>query len=473
MATERVQTKVLVVDDEESQRTALAGMIAMWGYHVETAADGQEALDKLANFPAAVMVTDLNMPNMNGEELLRTLKSESNGPASIVLTAHGNLETAVNMVHELGAFWFLDKPIETSALRLLLERAASQGRLAAHAERLERQLSYQGVLGDLVGNSRAMQQVFALIRQVAPNKAAVLLTGESGTGKELVARAIHELSPRRAGPFVAINCAALPETLMESELFGHERGAFTGAVDRRAGCFELAQNGTVLLDEIGDMPMGTQAKLLRVLEDQRVRRLGAKSETQLDVRVIAATNAPLSDAIKEGKFREDLYYRLNVFPIPLPPLRDHLEDMPVLVRALLEDLNGKHDSRVTDVSTQVLERLRAHSWPGNVRELRNLLERAVILAGQGTIQLEHLPGQMNGGLQATSTGSSGAAAAPSPDGAHLLLPVGVTTVEQAERALIERTLEYTAQNKTRAAEILGISQKTLFNKLREYAAHGA
>jgi len=318
-----------------------------------------------------------------------------------------------------------------------------------------------------------MQQVFALIRQVAPNKAAVLLTGESGTGKELVARAIHELSPRRAGPFVAINCAALPDTLMESELFGHERGAFTGAVDRRAGCFELAQNGTVLLDEIGDMPMGTQAKLLRVLEDQRVRRLGAKSETQLDVRVIAATNAPLSDAIKEGKFREDLYYRLNVFPIPLPPLRDHLEDMPVLVRALLEDLNGKHDSRVTDVSTQVLERLRAHSWPGNVRELRNLLERAVILAGQGTIQLEHLPGQMNGGLQATSTGSSGAAAAPSPDGAHLLLPVGVTTVEQAERALIERTLEYTAQNKTRAAEILGISQKTLFNKLREYAAHGA
>jgi len=291
-----------------------------------------------------------------------------------------------------------------------------------------------------------------------------------------MARAIHELSPRRAGPFVAINCAALPDTLMESELFGHERGAFTGAVDRRAGCFELAQNGTVLLDEIGDMPMGTQAKLLRVLEDQRVRRLGAKSETQLDVRVIAATNAPLSDAIKEGKFREDLYYRLNVFPIPLPPLRDHLEDLPVLVHALIEDLNRKHDSRVTDVSVQVLDRLRSHAWPGNVRELRNLLERAVILASQGTIQLEHLPGQMNGGLQPSATSSvtgSGAAAAPSPDGAHLLLPVGVTTVEQAERALIERTLEYTAQNKTRAAEILGISQKTLFNKLREYSAHGA
>jgi DNA-binding NtrC family response regulator len=440
---------------------------------VETACDGQDALDKLAEFPAAVMVTDLNMPRMNGEELLRNLKAENGGPASIVLTAHGNLETAVNMVHELGAFWFLDKPVETSALRLLLERAASQGRLAAHAERLERQLSYQGVLGDLVGNSRAMQQVFAMIRQVAPNKAAVLLTGESGTGKELVARAIHELSPRRAGPFVAINCAALPDTLMESELFGHERGAFTGAVDRRAGCFELAQNGTVLLDEIGDMQLGTQAKLLRVLEDQRVRRLGAKTETQLDVRVIAATNAPLGDAIKEGKFREDLYYRLNVFPIPLPPLRDHLDDLPVLVRALIEDLNRKHNSRATDVSSQVLDRLRSHNWPGNVRELRNLLERAVILAGQGTLQLEHLPAQMNGGLQGSPSTAASSAAPASPDGAHLLLPVGVTTVEQAERALIERTLEYTAQNKTRAAEILGISQKTLFNKLKEYTAQGA
>ena len=477
MVTERVQTRVLVVDDEESQRTALAGMIGLWGYQVETAADGQEALEKLADFPAEVMVTDLNMPRMNGEELLRHLKAEGGGPASIVLTAHGNLETAVNMVHELGAFWFLDKPLQTSALRLLLERAASQGRLAAHAERLERQLSYQGVLGDLVGNSRAMQQVFALIRQVAPNKAEVLLTGESGTGKELVARAIHELSPRRAGPFVAINCAALPDTLMESELFGHERGAFTGAVDRRAGCFELAQNGTVLLDEIGDMQQSTQAKLLRVLEDQRVRRLGAKSEIQLDVRVIAATNSPLSEAIQEGKFREDLYYRLNVFPIPLPPLRDHLEDLPVLVHALLEDINRKHGSRATDVSGQVLERLRSHDWPGNVRELRNLLERAVILAGQGTIQLEHLPAQLTGGVRAAGPAAGpvtgGTAAAPASDQMNVMLPVGATTVEQAERALIERTLEYTAQNKTRAAEILGISQKTLFNKLREYAAPGA
>ncbi len=326
MPIERAETRVLVVDDEESQRTALAGMIRVWGYTVETAFDGQDALEKLANFPAHVMITDLNMPRLNGDELLRQLHGAQDAPQSIVLTAHGSLEAAVSMVHELGAFWFIDKPVQTQALRLLLERAAGQGHLAAHAERLERKLSYRGVLGDLVGQSQAMQEVFALIRQVAPSKAAVLITGESGTGKELAARAIHQLSPRKAGPFVAINCAALADSLMESELFGHEKGAFTGAVDRRAGCFELAQNGTVLLDEIGDMQLATQAKLLRVLEDQRVRRLGGKSEIQLDVRVIASTNAPLEAAIKEGKFREDLYYRLNVFPIPLPPLRDRKDD---------------------------------------------------------------------------------------------------------------------------------------------------
>ncbi len=291
-------------------------MIALWGYGVETAADGQEALDKLASFDAHVIITDLMMPRMDGQELLRRLKAQGGGPTAIVQTAFGNLETAIAIIHDLGAFWFLEKPVQSQALRLLLERAAAQGRLEAHAERLERQLSYQGVLGEMVGASPKMQEVFALVRQVAPSRAAVLITGESGTGKELAARAIHALSPRRNGVFVAINCAAMPDTLMESELFGHEKGAFTGAVERRAGCFELAQNGTVLLDEIGDMPVNTQAKLLRVLEDGRVRRLGGKSEIQLDVRVIASTNSPLDAAIRESRFREDLYYRLNVFPIP-------------------------------------------------------------------------------------------------------------------------------------------------------------
>src|SRR5580692_6398352 len=462
MEKDRPVTRVLVVDDEESQRTALAGMIALWGYGVETAGDGQEALDKLASFDAHVVVTDLMMPRMDGQELLRRLKLHGDAPLAIVQTAFGNLETAVTVVHDLGAFWYLNKPIASQELRLLLERAAAQSRLTERNELLERQLSYNGVLGEMVGASQKMREVFALVQQVAPSRAAVLITGESGTGKELAARAIHALSPRRAGPFVAINCAAMPDTLMESELFGHEKGAFTGAVERRAGCFELAQNGTVLLDEIGDMPVATQAKLLRVLEDGRVRRLGGKSEIQLDVRVIAATNAPLDAALKDGKFREDLYYRLNVFPIPLPPLRDHLEDLPVLAAALLEDLNRNHGTKVTDISPEVMERLQAHSWSGNVRELRNVIERAVIIAGEGTIDLPHLPPGFGGTPVPHAASSNG----------ELRIPSG-STIEQAERALIELTLDHTRNNKTRAAEILGISQKTLFNKLREYGTQGA
>jgi DNA-binding NtrC family response regulator len=464
MDIERAVTRVLVVDDEESQRTALASMIGLWGYTVETASDGLEALEKVSSFVPHVLVTDLMMPRMNGQELLRRLKDQGGGPPAIVQTAFGNLETAVATIHDLDAFWFLEKPVQSQALRLLIERAAMQGRLAEHAERLERQLSYQGVLGEMVGASAAMREVFSLIQQVAPSRAAVLITGESGTGKELAARALHSLSPRRDAPFVAINCAAMPDTLMESELFGHEKGAFTGAIERHAGCFELAQNGTVLLDEIGDMPIATQSKLLRVLEDGRVRRLGGKSEVQLDVRVIAATNSPLDSAIREGRFREDLYYRLNVFPIPLPALRDRQEDIPLLAAALLADLNQKHSTRVTELSRDVEDRLCAYHWPGNVRELRNVLERGVIVANQGTLETAHLPPGFGGAPLPVSAATT--------DTGELRVPVGYT-VEQTERALIELTLEHTRNNKTRAAEILGISQKTLFNKLKEYGAQGA
>jgi DNA-binding NtrC family response regulator len=474
----RNTTRVLVVDDEESQRTALASMIGLWGYAVETACDGQEALDKLVAFPAHVIVTDLNMPRMSGQELLGHLKEQPSAPAAIVQTAFGNVETAVSLIHDLGAFWFLEKPVQSQALRMLIERAAAQGRLAERAEHLERELSYHGVLGEMTGASPKMQAVFALIRQVAPSRAAVLITGESGTGKELAARAIHALSPRRAGPFVAINCAALPDTLIEAELFGHEKGAFTGALERRAGCFELAQDGTVLLDEIGDMPIGTQAKLLRVLEDQRVRRLGGKTEIQLDVRVVASTNTPLEASIREGKFREDLFYRLNVFPLHLPPLRERTDDIPPLLASLLEAINRRHGTRVTEAVPAVMEALVAYSWPGNVRELRNVIERAAIIAHEGSIRIEHLPpgfghnepaGKSAADAPAPARGEAQAAfAAASPEGG-LHLPVG-STIEQAERALIELTLEHTRNNKTRAADILGISQKTLFNKLREYGA---
>ncbi len=471
MSNDHPKTRVLVVDDEESQCSALAGMIALWGYEVETASDGIEALEKLSTFNAHVIVTDMMMPRMDGAELVKRLRAQGGGPPVIVETAFGNPESAIALVHDLGVFWFLEKPVQSQWLKLLVERAAAHGRLEEHAELLERELSYQGVLGDLVGTSQQMQEVFGLIRQVAPSRAAVLITGESGTGKELAARAIHELSPRRAAPFVALNCAAMPDTLIESELFGHEKGAFTGALDRRAGSFEMAQNGTILLDEIGDMPVTTQAKLLRVLEDGRVRRLAGKNEIQLDVRVVASTNAPLDSAIREGKFREDLFYRLNVFPIALPPLREHIEDLPQIAAALLQDLNRKHHTKVTDLSPDVLTRLSAARWPGNVRELRNVLERAAILTGEGTVQLAQLPPTFNtaslGGL-----GAMPVTALPPSESGALQIPVGYT-IEQAERALIGMTLEHTKNNKTRAAEILGISQKTLFNKLKEYGAQGA
>jgi DNA-binding NtrC family response regulator len=454
--------RVLIVDDEEDQRNGLASLAASWGYAVETAGDGQEALEKLASFSAHVMVTDLNMPRMDGFELLRRLSEGGASPPTIVLTAFGSMENALKTVHELGAYWFLEKPIQSSALKVLLARAAAQGRLAQQAERLERELSFRGVLEDLVGPSEAMQQVFSLIRQVASSRAAVFITGESGTGKELAARAIHNLSRRKSGPFVAINCAALPETLIESELFGHEKGAFTGALQRRSGCFELADRGTLLLDEIGDMPVGTQAKLLRVLEDSKVRRLGGSHEFNVDVRVIASTNKDLREAIQQNLMREDLYYRLNVFHIRLPALRERPEDIPPLTAALLRDLNKKHECRVVGLHRDVAENFQRYRWPGNVRELRNVLERAVILAGEGTVQASHLMGSL-------SEDAAGVSPRRAADPNEVTLRVG-TTVREAEKALLLRTLDHTGNNKTRAARILDISLKTLHNKLKEYQA---
>jgi transcriptional regulator with PAS, ATPase and Fis domain len=302
-----------------------------------------------------------------------------------------------------------------------------------------------------------MQEIFRLIELVAPSTASVLITGASGTGKELVARTIHQLSPRRERPFVAINCAAIPETLIESEIFGHEKGAFTGALERRTGCFELAEGGTILLDEIGEMPVGTQAKLLRVLEDHKLRRLGSKVETAVDVRVLAATNKVPDEAVASGELRSDLYYRLNVFNIHMPPLREHKEDISDLVQLLLSEMSAKHSRKVAAVSEAVLNQFNNYSWPGNVRELRNTIERAVIVCDSGMIETKHLP---PGFGQAPLR-----PAANDPDAVRL--GVG-TTVGEAEKMLILKTLESTSNNKTKAAEILGISLKTLHNKLKEY-----
>jgi transcriptional regulator with PAS, ATPase and Fis domain len=314
----------------------------------------------------------------------------------------------------------------------------------------------------MVGASRAMQEIFHLIEMVAPSTASVLITGESGTGKEMVARTIHDLSPRKNKPFVAINCSAIPETLIESEIFGHEKGAFTGAMERRAGCFELAEEGTLLLDEIGEMPAATQAKLLRVLEDRKLRRLGSKVETPVDVRVLAATNKVPEEAVAKGELRGDLYYRLNVFNIHMPPLRDHKEDIPQLVDALLTDMNSKHGRKVAGVADHVLQMFQSHNWPGNVRELRNSMERGVIVCDGSLLDQRHLP---------PNFGSMGVRV-PASEGEGIRLDVG-TTVGEAEKMLILKTLAANNNNKTRAAEVLGISLKTLHNKLKEYGSASA
>jgi DNA-binding NtrC family response regulator len=481
--------RILIVDDESSQRSGLAGMVKAWGMIAETASDGSDALDKLPTFQPDVIVTDLSMPHMDGYALLKALRDQGDMPPTIVLTAFGNIETALRTVHEMGAYWFLEKPVQPNMMMALLRRAAAHQGLRTEKKVLERQLQYKGSLGEMVGNSPRLQEIFSILQQASPSKACVFISGESGTGKELVARTIHALSPRRQGPFVAINCAALPETLIESELFGHEKGAFTGATERRAGCFEIAQNGTLLLDEIGEMPLATQAKLLRILEDSKVRRLGSKSEFEVDVRLVAATNKVPDEAVKGGHLREDLFYRLNVFHIHLPPLRERKEDIPALTESLISDLNRKHETRVTGVVPELLELFQAYGWPGNIRELRNVLERAVILTGEGEIPVRNLPRH----IQAMTPDQSpptdlgvaaeiqpvAAAAAATGMGAvlgggpeALRVPIG-TTVEEAERGLIIRTLEHTRNNKTRAAEILGISLKTLHNKLKEYGARDA
>jgi DNA-binding NtrC family response regulator len=457
--------RVLVVDDDQRDRQRLAEIIVDLGYTCETAADGEAALEKLTAAPVDVIISDLMMPKMDGFELLRTLFDRGDLTPAIVLTGAGSIEQAISIVHDLRAFWFLQKPAPPAVLATLLERAIQHKSLVRETERLHRQLSQQGYLADLVGTSQPMREVFSLIQQIAPSSASVLITGESGTGKELVASAIHKLSPRAARPFVAVNCAALPETLIESELFGHEKGAFTGAVGRRAGCFEQADKGTLFLDEIGDMPMAMQPRLLRALQESTIRRLGATSEITVDVRVLAATNKSLPELIQSKVFREDLFYRLNVFHIALPALRDRKDDILPLTEAIIRDLNRRHDYRVTDVHPAALERLCGYAWPGNVRELRNVLERALIVAREGTLLPSHLPRLF--GISAPVP--SMAEGTPEVNGNAISMEAG-RPLSEVEKAYIQLTLKSTGNNKKRAAQILGISLRTLHSRVTEFAA---
>ena len=445
--------RILVVEDEAHERQGLADLLRAWGYEAETASDGVEALDKVATFSPAVILSDLRMPRLGGMDLLKQLHESRPGIGFIMLTGQGSIEEAVEAT-KLGAFNFLEKPLDPKRLQVELRNFLEVSEKDRQLEIAQRRLRELGFLGRLVGRSKKMQEVMTLIAQVAPSRASVLITGESGTGKEMAARTIHDLSPRAAKPFVAVNCAAIPETLMESEIFGHEKGSFTGAVERRVGCFELADEGTLLLDEIGEMPFATQAKLLRVLEDSKVRRLGSKAETSVDVRVLASTNKVPSEAVAKGQLRSDLYFRLNVVHILMPPLREHLEDLEDLTAAMLEELNRKHNRAIKAVDSEVLEAFRHYAWPGNVRELRNTLERALVICSQDVLH----PGDLSPEF-----------GRPAPAGADdgLRLRAGMS-VADAERRLIFETLITTQNNKTRAAELLGISLKTLHNKLKEY-----
>jgi DNA-binding NtrC family response regulator len=451
-----VAERVLIVEDDPATRTGLSELVQAWGFLTEEASDGEEAMRKITTLRPAIIVSDLVMPRMGGLELLRALQDQLTDLTFILLTAQGTIESAVGAIKD-GAYDYLSKPVDPQRLQILLQKAVERQGTLREVRTLRRQLREQGSFGRIIGNSPGIRTVYRVIEQSAPTSASVLISGESGTGKELIAQTIHELSPRATFPFVAINCAAIPETLLESEIFGHEKGAFTGASDRRTGVFELAHRGTLFLDEIAEMMPATQVKLLRVLQERIFRRLGGRQEISVDVRVIAATNVIPQDAVGNGKLREDLYYRLNVFALELPPLRDRREDIPLLVQTFLTEFNKTNAKTIRAVDQDAMYLLERYPWPGNIRELRNVIERATILADSEFIEPKHLP---------PSLISRGEESLPT-----MTISPG-TTVDEAERRLILLTLDHTRNNKTRAAEILGISLKTLHNKLNRMKDEG-
>ena len=452
MATDK---RILVAEDDLATREAWRKLIASWGFKVEAAEDGQRALEIIDTYDPHILLLDLKLPHKDGIQVLAELRDKGLQIPTIVISGEGDFPDAVQSI-KLGAYDYLRKPVDPPHLRVLLNNLSAHLTIREENQRLRRQLMQAGELGSIIGQSRPMRRVMALVEQVAPSSASVIIVGESGTGKELVAQTLHELSPRRDHPYVAINCAALPDTLMESELFGHERGAFTGADRRREGCFELANGGTLLLDEVSEMKPELQAKLLRVIEEQKLRRLGGTSEVAIDVRVLAATNRNLETAMREGKFREDLYYRLNVFAIELPPLCERPEDIPTLVDHFLKVLPRPEGKTVTGVDTEALEVLKSCRWPGNVRQLRNVIERALIVTRGPMISAADLGAE----VQSNVRSNSGFEFRPG------------MSLDEVEREMILRTIEFAGGNKSRAAEFLGVSLKTLYNRLEQYNKEG-
>lgn len=441
---------ILVIDDEKNIRTGLAEALALDGYEVLLAADGTEGLDIALHSEIDLVITDLRMPGITGEEVLRRVTSETPGIPVIVLTGHGTVENAVEAMRA-GAYDFLTKPLNLDRLSLLVKRALQNRELVLQHRELEREIENRRSFEHIIGKSPAINKVFDVVKRVAPTKASVLITGESGVGKELIANALHNLSPRKDKPFIKVHCAALAETILESELFGHEKGSFTGAVARKRGRFELAHSGTIFLDEIGEIDQSVQIKILRVLQEKTFERVGGEETLEVDVRVITATNRDLEKEIKTGSFREDLFYRLNVVRIHVPPLRERKDDLPLMITAFIREFAEENGKKIEGVDPKARSVLYAYDWPGNVRQLRNCIESAVVMTSGTVITLDDLPPSIR----------------PREEVPSLRIPVGVTIAE-AEKQVIIQTLSAQNGNKTRAAEVLGIGRKTLHRKLDEY-----
>ncbi|MCL6634407.1 MAG: sigma-54 dependent transcriptional regulator [Peptococcaceae bacterium] len=445
--------KILVIDDEEHMCWALERAMRQEGYQVFTATRGQQGLDLIREEAPSLVILDLKMPEMDGMEVLRRAKEMQPKLPVIILTAHGTIETAIEAM-KMGAADFITKPFDLDELKIVIKKALMISQLVTEVSFLRSELAKR--YGQIIGKSQAIKDIVQLIERVAASNATVLITGESGTGKEVVAVSIHQSSPRRDMPFVAVNCAALPEHLLESELFGHEKGAFTGAVARKMGRFELADRGTIFLDEIAEMPLSMQAKLLRFLQEKTFERVGGTETIKVDVRVIAATNRNILEAIEKGDFREDLYYRLNVIPIHLPPLRERKEDIPLLAEHFLNKF--QHTYLVNKISPAAMEMLCNYHWPGNIRELQNVIERAAIICQGSEIQPVHLPKELQMPQRT----------APAANGLVINFPDEGISLEEVEKELIIKALEKSGRNQTRAAQLLGITRSALLYRMQKH-----
>ena len=455
---------LLVVDDEQGNLDSLERIFAREGYQVLLALGGEKALEHLRREPVDVVLTDLTMPGMSGQELLRAVRAVAPESEVVLMTAYGTVEAAVAAMKD-GAYDFLTKPLKRHAVLKSVAQALEKRRLLQENRQLRARLAGLPTSAPIIGTAPPLRAVLDVIRQAAMSQATVLLLGESGTGKELFARALHEHSPRAQGPFVPINCAAIPESILESELFGYERGAFTGAVARKEGRIERAQNGTLFLDEVGELSFGVQAKLLRVLQEGEIERLGGTQVIKVDTRVVAATNRDLTTAVREGKFREDLFYRLNVIQVVLPPLRDRIEDIGLLADHFIARSSAKNGRAVRGLTHAAVRALEAYAWPGNVRELENAIERAVVLSRGAELDIDDLPDSVRRASALRAAGASGALQpALALDGRTLSIPLG-TTMEDIELRVIRETLRHTRGDKNLAAQLLGIAARTIYRKL--------